>query len=131
MTNPYQDDGMHKGAKPDTFSKAEYLRKNMTDAEKILWEKLKKKETLGYRFRRQHPFGHYILDFYSHKFKLCIEVDGEYHNSKEQQLKDKERDNFLEFNDIVVIRFTNEEIFNDIEGVIHEIKSHIIKLESH
>ena len=129
MSNPYQNDGMHKGAKSDTFSKAEYLRNNMTDAEKLLWEKLKKKETLGYRFRRQHPLGHYILDFYSHQLKLCIEVDGKYHDSKEQKLKDKERDDFLEFNGISIIRFKNEEILNDIEEVINEIKSHVIKLE--
>ena len=129
MTSPYQDDGMHKGAKPDTFSKAEFLRNNMTDTEKILWEKLKKKETVGYRFRRQHPVGYYILDFYSHQLKLCIEIDGEYHDSKEQQQKDKERDDFLEFNGITVIRFKNEEIQNNIEKVINGIKSQIIKLE--
>ena len=129
MSNPYQDDGMHKGAKSDTFSKAEYLRNNMTDVEKIMWEKLKKKRAVGYRFRRQHPLGFYILDFYNHELKLCIELDGEYHNYKEQILKDKERDDLLQFNGITVIRFRNEEVLNDIEVVINKIRSHIIKLE--
>ena len=130
MSNPYQDDGMHKGAKADTFAKAEYLRNNMTDAEKLLWKELKKKESLGYRFRRQHPLGYYILDFYSHQLKLCIEVDGKYHDKGTQISKDIEREDFLEYNGISVIRFKNEEIEHDIEWVVNEIKSHIIKLKT-
>lgn len=123
MDQLYHDESMFKGAKPETFRKAQILRKNMTLSELKLWELLKNKESVGYRFRRQHPLGHYILDFYNHELKLCIEVDGKYHESVEQKQYDKERDEFLNFNGIEVIRFKNTEIENDIEKVINKIKN--------
>lgn len=124
-----QQDSMFKGVKPDTFAKANELRKNLTSAEKILWGYIRKKETLGYRFRRQHPCGNYILDFYNHQLGLCIEVDGNYHNSKRQINKDLEREEFLNFNHINVIRFTNEEILSDINNVLNKLKIEILNLE--
>lgn len=114
---------MFKGAKPETFRRAEILRKNMTSAEIKLWHLLKTKETVGYRFRRQHPLGNYILDFYNHELKLCIEVDGKYHDSDEQKEYDSERSEFLDFNGVEVIRFKNIETENDIEKVINKIKN--------
>jgi very-short-patch-repair endonuclease len=123
--NPYHDAGMFKGAKSDTFKKAENLRNRMTDSETKLWELLKNKVVTGYRFRRQHPFGYYILDFYNHQLKLCIEVDGEYHETQEQKQQDIERDNFLKFNGISVIRFKNKEVEENLDNVIESINEFI------
>lgn len=129
MENLYHDDGMFKGAKPETFKKAEKLRNQMTASETKLWEVLKNKKNTGYRFRRQHPLGHYILDFYNHQLKLCIEVDGEYHESKEQKIHDKKRDEFLNFNGIKILRFKNQQVNNDLEHVIESINKFILQTE--
>jgi len=123
----YHNDGMFKGAKPDTFRKAELLRKKMTSSELKLWEILKNKKTVGYRFRRQHPLGFYILDFYNHTLKLCVEVDGEYHQTKEQIEYDQKREEFLKFNGISTIRFTNFEVDNELKEVILKLKKFIEK----
>ena len=121
----YHNDSMYKGAKPDTFKKAELLREKMTLSEIKLWEVLKNKTTVGYRFRRQHPLGNYILDFYNHSLKLCIEVDGEYHQTKEQIEYDQKREEFLKFNGISTVRFTNFEVDNELEEVILKLKNFI------
>ena len=90
MNEQNQHRGMHAGAKPELFRFAEELRERMTESEKKLWLYLRKKP-LGYKFRRQHPFSLYILDFYCHKVKLAIEVDGQYHDYKKQQDLDNKR----------------------------------------
>jgi very-short-patch-repair endonuclease len=100
--SPYHQDSMFKGASPEIFLRTKKLRQNLTEAEKLLWDLLRSKETLGHRFRRQHPFGNYILDFYNHKLKLCIEVDGEYHLQEEQKEKDADREEFLKFNELAL-----------------------------
>jgi 5-methyltetrahydrofolate--homocysteine methyltransferase len=123
--NLYHNDSMFKGARPGTFKKAEILRKKMTPSELKLWDTLKNKESVGYRFRRQHPLGHYILDFYNHQLKLCIEVDGAYHEVKEQKIHDQQRDDFLKYNNIHTIRFSNHEVETNIDGVIDHIISYI------
>ena len=76
MNEHNQHFGMHAGAKPELFRFADELRERMTEAEEKLWKYLRKKP-LGYKFRRQHPFSLYILDFYCHKAKLAIEFDKE------------------------------------------------------
>src|SRR5690554_91348 len=106
--NPYHDHGMHKGAPASSFIKARHLRQNMTSAEKRLWEFLKEKQ-LGYKFRRQHPIHIYIVDFYCHELGLIIEVDGEYHNEAAQIKKDTERSELLKFQDLNIMRFSNDE----------------------
>ncbi len=126
--SPFLDDGMHKGAKAVTFANAKALRANLTKAELILWQFLRTKERVGYRFRRQHPLGIYILDFYNHKLKLCIEIDGEYHYRYSQKIKDKEREDFLKFNGIKVIRYKNKEVISDPENIIKNLKSIIEKI---
>jgi cyclase len=75
-------DQMFYGALPLIFERADGLRKNPTEEEKILWERLKAKK-LGVKFRRQHPIWNYIADFYCHELKLVIEVDGSIHDVKE------------------------------------------------
>lgn len=73
---------MYFGATPQTLKKAKLLRNKMTEAETILWEKLKGKQVHGLRFRRQHPINIYIVDFYCHSQKLVIELDGGIHKKQ-------------------------------------------------
>ena len=96
----------------------------MTDAESLLWHYLRQ-EQLGVRFRRQHVIGDYIVDFICLKQRLIIEIDGGYHNDIVQQQEDRIRQNWLESMDYTVIRFTNEEVFYNIETVISTIKGNI------
>ncbi|WP_372950033.1 endonuclease domain-containing protein [Mariniphaga sp.] len=113
---------MFYNAKPHIFEKAKMLRKNMTQAELKLWAKLKGKKMLGLRFRPQHPIDIFIADFYCHPLKLILEVDGGIHKSKEQKEYDIGREGELENWGMKVIRFTNEEIENEIDLVMKEIK---------
>ncbi|HSH19337.1 MAG TPA: endonuclease domain-containing protein [Draconibacterium sp.] len=113
---------MFYNAKPHIFEKAKALRNNMTDAELILWEKLKGKQILGLRFRAQHPIDIFIADFYCHPIKLVIEVDGGIHKTIGQREYDIGRTAELNYWEIEVIRFTNEEIKEDINQVIKRIE---------
>ncbi|WP_042005482.1 DUF559 domain-containing protein, partial [Capnocytophaga canis] len=101
--------------------KAKDLRNNMTQAETILWEKLKSKK-LDAKFRRQHVIGDYIVDFVCLAKRLIIEVDGGYHNTENQQVLDKERTEILNELGFEVIRFTNEEVVADLENVLQKIQ---------
>jgi very-short-patch-repair endonuclease len=122
---PNYDDGMWKGAPESSFLKAKLLRSTETEAEKVLWEKLRNKQLRGFKFRRQHPISLYIADFYCHKLKLIVEIDGGYHYEKEQIPKDEERTKILEFNDVKVIRFSNEEILSDIKKVLEKLETYL------
>ena len=126
---PNHDDGMWKGAPSDSFSKAQLLRRNETKAEKLLWEKLRNNQLGGLKFRRQHPVNIYIADFYCHKFKLIIELDGDYHDQEEQKQKDEVRTEVLRLNDLKIIRFKNEEVEQDINQVLTTIKNKIEQLK--
>ena len=126
---PNHDDGMWKGAPSDSFSKAQFLRRNETKAEKLLWEKLRNNQLGGLKFRRQHPVNIYIADFYCHKFKLIIELDGDYHDQEEQKQKDEVRTEVLRLNDLKIIRFKNEEVEQDINQVLTAIKNKIEQLK--
>jgi len=120
--NPYHNESMFKGAPASSFAKAENLRNNLTVAEDLLWQALKGNKVNGLKFRRQHPVHLYIADFYCHKLKLVIEIDGTYHNSKNQKLLDLNRTNDLESQGIKVIRFSNQEVENNLKEVIEKIK---------
>ena len=118
--DPLTEIGMHAGASPGIFKKAEMLRNKMTTSEEKMWNFLKKKP-LGFKFRRQHPFGAYILDFYCHAKRLSIEIDGKNHSY--QYDYDKERTNFINSLLVEEIRFQNEEVmtnFNDVDKIILE-----------
>jgi len=114
---------MFFGAKRDLFQKAENLRLNLTNAEKILWERLNRNQ-LGYRFKSQHPIDIFIVDFYCHKLGLVIEIDGKIHLLQHEY--DSGRTSELEKYGLKVIRFTNNEVINDIENVICKINQIII-----
>lgn len=108
--------GMHDGAIPEILRNAARLRLNMTAAEIMVWDFLKQKP-LDFKFRRQHLIHRYILDFYCHKLRLSIEVDGGYHLNAEQKEKDKERTTYLDSVGIKEIRFSNKEVKANIEKV--------------
>lgn len=97
------------------------LRKNTTDAEKLLWSKLRMKQLKGLMFSRQKPLGEYIVDFYCHKVKLVIEVDGGQHFSGEVIEYDKIRDEFMKSAGLTVLRFANTDVIDNIEGVMERI----------
>ena len=110
---------MFYNATPGIFQKAEELRNNMTEAEKMLWERLRKKQ-LGVRFKAQHPIERFIADFYCHSAKLVVELDGEIHDLQKEY--DIGREAEMEKYDIRVIRFKNQEVFEDIESVVERIR---------
>lgn len=100
---------------------ARELRKKQTVAELLLREILRDKHVNNLKFRRQHPLGNYIADFYCPEKNLVIELDGNIHNKTEQKKHDQERDAVMEKHHINVIRFTNDDIFERIEEVIQTI----------
>jgi len=100
----------------------DYLRKNLTEAELVLWEVLGDKKLCGRKFRRQHSIGHYIADFYCSSEKLVIELDGQHHYTPEGISKDLERDKHLGMMQIKVLRFENKEILNNLTQVLKTIK---------
>lgn len=110
---------MFYNASPKIFRTAEELRNNMTEVETFLWEKLKRNQ-LGVRFKAQHPIERFIVDFYCHQAKLVIEIDGEIH--KFQQEYDFGREAEIEKYGIKIIRFSNEQVLNNLDEIIYTIK---------
>jgi cyclase len=117
---------MHNGAAKPLYQRARELRNNATHAETILWRYLKTKP-FGIKFRRQHPYSIYILDFYSHSLKLVIEVDGSIHNQPDVRLKDAQRQALLEKDGLIVLRFTNQQVEKNLEEVQETIENFILK----
>ena len=113
---------MFSGAENFLFEKASKLRKQQTFAEEILWNYLRTRP-FGFKFRRQHPFSCYILDFYCHQLKLAIEVDGSIHNVDEVKQNDLIRQQQLEKEGLIFIRFSNNEIKLKSEEVIQQIET--------
>lgn len=100
------------------------LRNRITPQEKLLWCKLKNNQ-LGYKFRRQHSIGHFITDFYCAEKKLVIELDGGQHLDNQEY--DQERSEYFESLNIRVIRFWNDELNTNIDGVVMKIEKELIK----
>ena len=98
------------------------LRVNQTDAERLLWRHLRNKQVNDLKFFRQYSVGSYILDFYCPAKRLAIEVDGSQHDETKNQIHDKRRSLYLEQQGITVIRFWNNEVLGNIEGVIQKIE---------
>ena len=119
---------MYYGAKEETNRFSHNLKKTMTKAEMDLWWKLRNKNLLGTKFRRQHAIGNFIADFYCHELRLVIEIDGLRHHQSDQKGYDQNRD--AEFNrlGINVVRFSNDEIFDRMDEVLNSIKNEISRL---
>jgi very-short-patch-repair endonuclease len=93
----------------------------MTDAERLLWSKIRGKQIRGQQFYRQKIIGEYIVDFYCPKSRLVIEVDGGQHYSVEGKEKDRMRDCYMARAGIAVLRFSDREVFNNLEAVLERI----------
>src|SRR4051794_24571995 len=102
-------------------SRAKQLRQTMTRAETLLWRYLKAKRT-GLGFRRQLPIRNYIVDFVCLSAKLIVELDGESHEFEERQKSDQNRDAFFVSEGFQVLRFTNEQVTSNLEGVVEAIR---------
>ena len=105
---------------PNEF--ARQLRKDMTPQERKLWNLIRNKQFYGYRFNRQYPFRNYILDFICCSKKIVLEIDGGQHNEKEISKYDITRTELLNSLGYKVVRFWNNEIDNNIEGVYNKLK---------
>jgi very-short-patch-repair endonuclease len=101
--------------------RARLLRKKATEPERILWRRLRNRNFAGYKFRRQHPLGDYILDFYCPGAKLAIELDGSGHNYRAGQIRDRTRSEFLACHGIVVLRFWNHQVRQELDSVLQAI----------
>ena len=112
---------MYFRAKPGTLETARILRNRMTNSEILLWEKLKGNQILGLKFRSQHPIDIFIADFYCHAARLVVEIDGEIHEGQIEY--DDGREAEIEKYGIKIIRFTNNEILNELDIVIDKIKA--------
>jgi len=115
-------ENLHKGANGKLFEFAKQLRRQATEAEVTLWKELRNGKLDGLKFRRQHPLGNFIADFYCHEKKLVIEVDGSIHKIDAVADRDLERTNQIAEVGISVIRFENWEVMNDMESVLKRIR---------
>ena len=125
-SSPKREDlGVHT-ADPTMYGvlkeRAEAMRKNPTEAEKVLWEALRAKG-LGVKFRQQHIIEDFIVDFYCNEYKVTVEVDGGYHNEEGQMKSDAERTARLNELGYTELRFTNEEVLHDLDSVLKKIKT--------
>jgi very-short-patch-repair endonuclease len=101
--------------------RARYLRREETEVEKLLWRKLKDRRLGGFKFRRQHPVGIYVLDFYCAEKGLAVELDGGGHARGEKVERDRVRDAFLESAGIRVVRFWNRQVREEMDVVVERI----------
>jgi len=115
---------------PNLKPLARKLRSNMTDAEQLLWSRLRRKQVHGVQFYRQKPMGPYIVDFYCAKAALVIEIDGGQHFSKEGVERDGERDDALAVMHVRVLRFDNGEVMRNTDGVMAVIEQAVLESKS-
>lgn len=102
------------------------LRKDMTDAERLLWSRLRGKQLKGLQVYRQRIIGNHIVDFYCPKAKLVVEVDGGQHYNEKETEKDRIRDGYLNEKGLNVLRFSDSEVLKDIDSVLASIYENII-----
>jgi len=106
---------------PKLKSNSRKLRNNTTDAERLLWFHLRRKQVCNIQFYRQKPIGKYIVDFYAPAAKLVIEVDGGQHFEKQHMHSDQQRDAYLESLSLKVFRFDNRQVLLNLRGVMEVI----------
>ena len=119
---------MYFGANAQKFDYARQNRQNATSSEAVLWEALKGKKLRGLKFRRQHPIGSYIADFYCHEVKLVVEIDGKYHLEADQQEYDRNRTAVLKEVGVQLLRFQNEQMLNNLADVLVKIEQATLNL---
>ncbi len=120
---------MDRSRLPDELLKrCRQLRGSGPNAEKRLWSCLRNRQLLGFKFRRQHPVGRFIVDFYCHEARLAIEIDGGQHAEEHQSAYDARRTELLQTKGIRVIRFWNNEVLQNLEGVLETIAASVHSL---
>ena len=100
---------------------ARQLRTHQTECERLIWQKLRARQVLDLKFRRQHPCPPYVLDFYCLELQLAVELDGSQHFTPEQRSYDRRRSEYLNNLGIEVLRFDNRQVLVETEGVLQEI----------
>ena len=105
---------------------ARQLRGTQTNAENLLWLILRSRRFCGFKFRRQHPIGRYILDFYCHECRLAVELDGGGHADEDQAAYDSERTKELEGAGIRVLRFWNNDVLRNTESVLEALHEALV-----
>ena len=111
--------------RPKTLEKRRSLRSIVPEPEQHLWYFIRNKNIQGKKFRRQYSVGPYILDFYCSELKLALEIDGDSHFTENAQIYDQERTEFLNECGITVLRYTNGEVMQNINGVLQSISKAI------
>ena len=106
------------------------LRNNAPRAEAAIWPKLRGKRLLGYKFRRQYSVGPYVVDFYCPALKLAVEIDGDSHYLDQRPHDDQRRDAFVESFGIKFLRFTNLDVYKNIDGVLETIVQAVKELQA-
>jgi len=101
------------------------LRSNLTNAEQLLWSKIRRKQLFDFTFNRQKPIGRYIVDFYCFEARLVIELDGGQHYEQEGIVADQVRDRYLQEQGFTVLRFSNRDVLQNIDGVLTKITQHL------
>ena len=119
---------LHAGAEPHQFKYARELRREMTEAEKVLWDHLRARRFFNLKFRRQHPILEFIADFYCHELKLVVEVDGKYHEEDDAAYYDSERTKELQRYGFTVVRFSNDQILSNVDGVLRQLSDFVARL---
>lgn len=109
----------------DEKHKRKILKSSMPPAEVLLWLKLKGKGLEGYKFRRQYSVNNFVVDFYCPKLRLAIEIDGDSHFVEGADVTDKERQAIIESFGISFLRFTNKEIYENLDGILKQIMEYI------
>lgn len=104
---------------------ARTLRRNITDAEQRLWQHLRSRQLGGAKFRRQHPVGSFIADFCCLDARLLVEIDGGQHD--EQRRQDEQRTAYMTAQGYRIIRFWNNEVLQNLEGVLQQIEAEVKK----
>jgi very-short-patch-repair endonuclease len=110
--------------------RARRLRRDSTDVEARLWAKLRRGQIDGVSFRRQHPAGPYVLDFYCSALRLAIELDGGQHNEAAHQGRDRRRDQWLEERGVATLRFWNSDVTENFSSVLETIAAKVAELRS-
>lgn len=119
---------MHIMAPGKGFEHGRALRQQQTETEKLFWEVVRSGRLEGLKFRRQHPIGPFIADFYCHEHKLVVELDGSVHDEAEQKAYDENRDYWMTEYGLTVLRFTNESVIDDLDTVKQQIRQLILTL---
>lgn len=113
-------------SKKSTKEKRKILRENITESESLLWHRIRNRQIMNLKFRRQHGIGEYIADFYCPEIKLVIEIDGAPHFTDEGSDYDRIRTEFMDCLGIKTLRFPNSEVTDNIEEVLKIIKTEIL-----